>query len=94
MIEVREAVDTAQRYVHDLFPAEAEDIRLEEVELAQGDSGPEWQVTLSFYRRGDATPGGLVGQLVGPSVRRHYKTFIINAGDRQVRAMKIRQVQP
>ena len=90
MIDVREAVTIAQKYLQELFPDEATDIRLEEVELVKGGSGDEWQVTLSFLRPGDT--GQTLGQLLSPDARRQYKTFTIDAGDRQVRSMKIRRV--
>jgi len=93
MIDVREAVQIAQSYLLQLFPGEAEDVRLEEVELSRGDSGSEWQVTLSFFRRNEVSiPAGSLGQILGATAKRHFKTFTINANDKQVRAMRIRAV--
>ena len=94
MIDVREAVQIAQSYLLQLFPTEADNVRLEEVELNRTENRAEWHVTLSFIRRGDVvSAGGVFDQLVGGAAsRRHFKTFVIDALDREVRAMRIRQI--
>ena len=50
MIDVKEAVRTAAKYLADLFAEEdISDIRLEEVQLSE--DGQTWNVTLSFLRK-------------------------------------------
>jgi len=93
MIDVKEAVRTAAKYLADLFAEEGiSDIRLEEVELSE--DVQTWNVTLSFLRKaGVQTP--LAEQLsvaLGPQRDRDFKVLTVRADDGSVTSVKIRQL--
>lgn len=92
-ISVKMAVQSAYRYlqsIQDLMGSALEDIRLEEVELAEDQK--TWLVTLSYdvkVKRRSA-----LDEMVGSSsvlrFQREYKIFAINASTEEVEAMKIK----
>jgi len=89
MIDVKEAVQQAKRYLTEIFSGEQPQLlRLEEVELSQDES--TWRVTLSFVP-GNA-PGALAAALGVPSGSRDYKMVTVRATDGQVQSVKIRQL--
>lgn len=89
MIDVKQAVEAAANYVGDLFAGEKIlDVRLEEVELSEGDDF--WNVTLSFLREPKAASE--FSKLVPARMQREYKMFVIRSLDGQVKSMKIRQL--
>jgi hypothetical protein len=81
MIDVKQAVDIASRYLISLFADKApSNVQLEEVELSEDEK--YWFITLSFME--------MLPFLVNP--RKSYKLFKINADTGQVQSMKIREV--
>lgn len=74
-ISVAKAVKSAESYCYKLFD-DARDLRLEEVDIRA--NRRRWHITLSFTlsERDDST--------------RHYKLFVISAGDGAPIAMKMR----
>lgn len=88
MIDVKQAVQSAVRYVQDLYESKAADFRLEEVELSEDDR--EWLITVSFDW--DATDNPLK-TLVKPTSERQYKVLTIDSDTGEPRSMKIRQFQ-
>ena len=46
MLTIKEAVGTAVNKFGDLFPDEAKDVRLEEIDHAEGDNA--WKITISI----------------------------------------------
>lgn len=98
MIDVKQAVAIAVKYVADLLGSETiHDIRLEEVELSANEE--VWYVTVSFLRPPKATTEpsltDALSQLVAGRSRqmeREYKVLAVRAQDGQVTSMKIRQL--
>ena len=90
MIDVKKAVDVAQKYIRELYDdGMTTGLYLEEVEL----TGDEkcWLVTLSFYsHRGGL---GLIGGILAPGQGvQKYKVIRLDAATGQVKSMKIRTV--
>jgi len=87
MIDVKQAVVIANRFLRDMY--EEEDlvaVRLEEVELAE--DGSVWNVTLSFLRQ--STP---IEAEIGVWAGRELKVITVHAESGHVRSMKIRIVR-
>ncbi|HEY0021873.1 MAG TPA: hypothetical protein VGB24_03155 [Longimicrobium sp.] len=92
MITVKEAVQTAQDWVRQIYTdAALEHLRLEEVELA--DDEKHWNITLGWVEpavRENALAAALNGHVrVLPRV---YKTLHVDAETGTVKSMKIREV--
>ena len=94
MIEVKQAVEIAARYMAELL--KGSDVTLEEVELSDDDRF--WYITLSALIPTQAQPSGRLGintspaaELFGPANQRVYKVLAVNAETGSVRSMKIRQ---
>ncbi len=90
MVEAKQAVANAQRYLQDMFGGTVGDVLLEEVELS--DNRTVWYITLSFIRsRSPVTPTGSIAEMLPQKNPRHYKVFGLNAETGEVAAMKIRE---
>lgn len=90
VIDVKQAVRSAIRYVNDLYEQkEPTDFMLEEVELS--DDGKYWLITISFpqYQR-QTNP--LVALTTPNYEQRIYKTIKVHTENGQAISMKIRQV--
>jgi hypothetical protein len=85
MINAKEATDKAKEYLTSFFP-EAEQVQLEEVELAEDKT--HWLITLSYE---GITSSVASSMLVGKSLL--YKIFKLNAKDGEVISMKIRDIK-
>lgn len=85
MINVKEATDKAKDYLGSFFP-EAENVQLEEVELAAEKA--YWLVTISFEGISNSVASSL---LVGKTIL--YKVFKIDAKSGEVISMKIRDIK-
>jgi len=91
MIDVKQAVQAAERYARSVYPEpELQGLRLEEV--TRSDDGERWNITLGWIepaisRNGMLYPVGL------QKLPRVYKVFEINAETGEVEAMKIRDVE-
>lgn len=89
MIDVKTAVRTAMKYLHEFQEfVPAKGVRLEETEY--DDSG-YWMITLSTLDD--------QGELLGPLAtlvpgKRSYKIFRIDANSGDVKSMKVRSLQP
>lgn len=91
MIDVKTAVSRAIDYLRQLeglVPAKG--IRLEETEYDEKGRGT-WLITLSAYEEPDISTG-ILGALA--SGKRTYKLFRVDALTGDVKAMKVRQLQP
>jgi len=92
MIEVKEAVANAIRFLGEMYRSKLSnetitDIRLEEVELVE--DGPCWMVTLSYLQR--LTPKQLANAIEGSPVR-EYKVIALSAETGEIRSMKMKQL--
>ena len=90
MIDVKTAVRRAVEYIQGLeglVPDKG--IRLEETEYDEKKN--EWFITLSALQEPDVSAGLLVTLTAG---KRTYKIFRINGLTGNVKAMKVRQLQP
>jgi hypothetical protein len=90
MIDVKQAVASALRYMSELYANEKVlDLRLEEVEHSEDDRF--WLITLSYLREvpttGVAAP---LARVLAPDYQRDYKTLKIDADSGTVDSMKIR----
>ena len=83
MIDVAAAVENANAYLKRFYP-DIKNILLEEAELDEKSN--QWLITLSFLDLGD------MSFAIYPPQRK-YKVFRIDAGNGNVRAMKIRDNQ-
>jgi hypothetical protein len=90
MIDVRQAVQSAESYVRSLFPeSELRHLRLEEVDLSEDDS--RWLITLGWLEPAVAG-NGIVFSAALRTLPRVYKLFEIDAETGEVTSMKIRDV--
>jgi hypothetical protein len=87
MLSIKQAAQSAQKYLVDLF-GDVPDIRLEEVDS----SSDAWMITLSFLIDNSADEP-LVYRAYRTEKIRQYKTFWIDKNTGEVTAMKIRNVQ-
>jgi hypothetical protein len=86
MIEGKDAVEAANRFLRNMLGENLRDLRLEEIELSQ--DGQEWHITLSFLRRG--TPAAL-SEILAQALPREYKVVAVSATTGDVRSMRIKQ---
>ena len=102
MIDVKEAVAIAVKYLTDLLKG-ATDVSLEEVELSDDDQVWHiWHITLSALLPAQVQPSSAlqsqmsisaVAELFSPENRRAYKVLAVNAETGCVRSMKIRKTE-
>jgi hypothetical protein len=97
MIDVKAAFSSAYEYlqvVQDMLGGKLEDLRLEEVELA--DDKTSWLITLGYdlpvKNRSQLEELLASPTRPKPTFRREYKLFRVNAETGKVEAMKIRDV--
>jgi len=97
MIDVKAAFSSAYEYlqvVQDMLGGKLEDLRLEEVELA--DDKTSWLITLGYDLpvKNRSQLEELLASPTRPKLtfRREYKLFRVNAETGKVEAMKIRDV--
>jgi hypothetical protein len=84
MMDAKKAAEVAASYFAELYTsADPSSIRLEEVELAEGEQC--WRITLSFIDR--------VTNPFAAAPDRRYKVFEIDAVREKVLSMKIRQLE-
>jgi hypothetical protein len=90
MIDVKQAVKSAESYARDLFSErDLRHLRLEEVELS--DDGRQWKVTLGWVEPAVAKPGLMINGAVH-KLPRVYKLFEVDAETGAVSSMKIRNL--
>lgn len=91
-MDVKQAVETAKRYVGELFDQEGiKNLGLEEIEFDH--SGGEWRVTVGFSRPWDNAAGAWAAALGQPtSPRRSYKIVRILDNTGTVTSVKNRDV--
>lgn len=90
MIGVKEAVEVAKDYAHQLFEGqELQDVLLEEVELS--DNERFWLITIGFARRRPANFLSDAFMTSAARYKREYKVFEIDAKIGTPRSMKIRE---
>jgi hypothetical protein len=90
MVDVKQAVQSAESYARELFgDADLRHLRLEEVALS--DDGQRWNVTLGWVEPAVVQPGIVLNGSV-QKLPRIYKLFEVDAESGQVSAMKIRDV--
>lgn len=88
-ISVKEAVNTAIKFVVEMFSQEnLMGLRLEEIELSE--DGLWWYLTLSFVR--GTSPGAIASAMSGGSTNREYREVHVSATSGEVRSVKIRQL--
>jgi hypothetical protein len=87
---VKDAVNRAIEYFHDLMQAKVSDIWLEEVELLADEKW--WRITLSALAP-ERKEGPVIAAVLARS-ERLYRTFMVDSHTGQVRSMKIRALQP
>ncbi len=80
MIDVKQAVEAAGKYVKRLYPS-TRNLRVEETEIAEDNSF--WFITLSFIQESPE-------ELFGPD--RSYKEFKIDAETGDILSMKIKKI--
>jgi hypothetical protein len=95
MIDVKQAVANAVKFLTDMFAGEPiMDVRLEEVELSE--DGQYWYITLSMLRKpGESGRIPSVAESLQSFIGRmdrEYKVLAVRAQDGQVQSMKIRQL--
>jgi hypothetical protein len=89
MIDVREAVQTALAFVHQVMPdPRSNSILLEEIELSEGES--EWAVTISVPTPYKPSLSAVMAAVGTPD--RDYKVLRIDAETGKVKSLKIRKV--
>lgn len=87
MIDVKEAVVIATRFLKEMYPDDkSRDLRLEEVVLP--DDEKFWLITLSFLRREPSAK--LEVNLMGGTSKRAYKQIKVNTETGKVQEMVIR----
>ena len=90
MIDVKQAVRSAEDYARELFDDEnLRHLRLEEVELSE--DGRQWKVTLGWVEPAVAKPGLMINGAVH-RLPRVYKLFEVDAETGSVSSMKIRSL--
>lgn len=90
MIDVKQAVRSAEVYARLLFPeSELQHLRLEEVDRSEDDS--RWLITLGWVEPA-VTGNGIVFSAGAQRLPRVYKLFEIDAETGEVTSMKIRDV--
>jgi hypothetical protein len=90
MVDVKQAVKSAESYARELFAdTDLRHLRLEEVELS-GD-GRLWNVTLGWVEPAVMQPGLVLNGSV-QKLPRIYKLFEVDAESGKVNAMKIREI--
>ena len=91
-MDVKEAVRTAMEHVADVYSEEGiSHIGLEEVEYDELNS--QWNVTVGFARKWDFPPQTIIPTLVPLRPKtRTYKIVVVRDSDKQVTAMKIREL--
>ncbi|MBT9556527.1 MAG: hypothetical protein IV100_10880 [Myxococcales bacterium] len=91
MVQLKDAVTAALRFVSDVFSEESpQNLRLEEVELAKG--GHEWRVTVGFDRQVErrGPTAAVLQTLQGPQFERVYKVVRVDAGSGEPKAIVMR----
>ncbi|HEX6746841.1 MAG TPA: hypothetical protein VF092_06050 [Longimicrobium sp.] len=90
MIDVKQAVRSAEDYARELFDeADLRHLRLEEVEMSE--DGRQWKVTLGWVEPAVAKPGLMINGTLR-RLPRVYKLFEVDAETGTVSAMKIREL--
>ena len=88
MIDAKEAIKKCIEYLREIHTATGEsavELRVEEVERAEGD---EWLITISYTQY-----LGTMGEFIrGGEAERVYKKFHVNGNTGNVESMTIRQV--
>jgi hypothetical protein len=92
MVDVKQAVKSAESYARELFgDKELRHLRLEEVELSS--DGRRWNVTLGWVEPGVTQPGLVFQNGTIQKLPRVYKLFEVDAESGNVYSMKIREVE-
>jgi len=92
MVDVKQAVKSAESYARELFgEKELRHLRLEEVELS--DDGQQWRITLGWVERSVTQPGLIFQNGTVQKLPRVYKVFEVDAESGKVNTMKIRDVE-
>lgn len=95
MLSVKDAVQSAQNWVKELYPStDLKDFRLEEVEASE--DGRYWLITVgwaepAYYRNLNSLAAALA-ERQPQTYPRIYKTLEVDAESGAVRSMKIREV--
>lgn len=90
MIDVKQAVKSAETYARELYDKQdLRHLRLEEVELS--DDGRQWKITLGWVEPAVAKPGLMINGAV-QKLPRVYKLFEVDAETGAVSSMKIRNL--
>ena len=89
MIGVKDAVKLAISAFADLFPNVSEQIRLEEVKLAE--DGPWWNITLSFPKPGQQPTAKTLAAVLSGYEDREYKLVQIHRDNGELHSVKIRK---
>lgn len=89
-IDLRSAVDLAQRYLHELVPQELNALRLEEIEIDRDSA--VWSVTLGYEEARPVTTESAptLASLIRP--KREYKVITLDANTGDFVSMKLRNV--
>ncbi len=86
MIDGKQAVENATKFLRNMVGDNLRDVRLEEIELSP--DGQDWLVTLSFLKRGFPSA---FSEILAQALPREYKLFTVSASTGDVRSMKIKQ---
>jgi hypothetical protein len=90
MVDVKQAVKSAETYARELFgDTDLRHVRLEEVSLS--DDGRRWNVTLGWVEPAVMQPALILNGSV-QKLPRVYKLFEVDAESGKVEAMKIREI--
>jgi len=90
-IGLREAVESARRYMNTAYQGNLEDVQLEETDLSADDT--EWLITLSYLREEPVAKGVFTAGLpLVPNKVRVYKTITVDARTGVGKSMKIREL--
>jgi hypothetical protein len=89
MIDVKQAVNSAERYIQDVYGEQVSEIFLEEVERIESD----WMITMSFvlpFERVVSSPSSAID--IGAITHRSYKILQIDSETGVVKSMRIREI--
>lgn len=95
MLDVKAAVARAVEFASEsLGPERTANVRLEEVETAERNGRPTWEITLSNPLPEQGTGIAALRAAFGADSGREYKVFTVAKDSGEVLAMKIRILQP
>lgn len=88
MVDLKEAVSAANKFIKDAFSEDISDLQLEEI--SRSDDEKFWLITMGFFRK--RAPQHTLEALVGTRPERVYKSIKVDSETGQAVSMQIRKL--